>query len=578
MNKQIFTEQIRAAAKNEVCDLVIKNINIVDVFQSDIFTGDVAIKNGYIVGIGNYTGQITVDGIDKYICPGLIDAHAHIESSLTTPNEYYKAALLHGITSMITDPHEIANVLGIKGIELMMDLSYNLPLDFYFMLPSCVPATEFESSGAKLESEDLLPLYERDRVLGLAEVMNSPAVLNRDEGMINKIWHAREKGLVIDGHGAGFNEDRINVYTTANITTDHECHNAEEVIDRLRRGMYVLIREGTVAKNLKELIKAINIANSRRVCFCTDDKHIDDLIENGSIDQSIKMAIKYGLKAETAIQMSTLNTAECYNLKHKGAIAPGFIADFIILDDLENFKINSVYKNGVLVAKNNKLLHKEQKSNYICNFNNSINLPNLNEDSFKIDLKHKDKLNAIEIIPNKLESKHLKINIDELNNTEEFIADIEKDLIKIAVIERHKGNGNIGLGVIKGLDLKAGAIATTIAHDSHNMIVSGCNDGDMVFATEELQRIGGGIIVVKNKKVLASIQLEIAGLITNRALNEVISELHNLHEAIKEIAPNINFNPFLTLSFISLPVIPELKITDKGLFDVTNFNFLRVAE
>lgn len=578
MNKEIFTEQIRAAAKNELCDLVIKNINIVDVFQSDIFTGDVAIKNGYIVGIGNYTGQITVDGTDKYICPGLIDAHAHIESSLTTPNEYYKAALLHGITSMITDPHEIANVLGIKGIELMMDLSYNLPLDFYFMLPSCVPATEFESSGAKLESEDLLPLYERDRVLGLAEVMNSPAVLNRDEGMINKIWHAREKGLVIDGHGAGFNEDRINVYTTANITTDHECHNAEEVIDRLRRGMYVLIREGTVAKNLKELIKAINIANSRRVCFCTDDKHIDDLIENGSIDQSIKMAIKYGLKAETAIQMSTLNTAECYNLKHKGAIAPGFTADFIILDHLENFKINSVYKNGVLVAKNNKLLHKEQKSNYICNFNNSINLSKLNEDSFKIDLKHKDKLNVIEIIPNKLESKHLKINIDELNNTEEFIADIGKDLIKIAVIERHKGNGNIGLGVIKGLNLKAGAIATTIAHDSHNMIVSGCNDGDMVFATEELQRIGGGIIVVKNKKVLASIQLEIAGLITNRALNEVISELHNLHEAIKEIAPNINFNPFLTLSFISLPVIPELKITDKGLFDVTNFNFLRVAE
>ena len=578
MNKKTFMEQIRAAAKHEVCDLVIKNINIVDVFQSDIFTGDVAIKNGYIVGLGNYNGQVTIDGTDKYICPGLIDAHAHIESSLTTPNEYYKVALLHGITSMITDPHEIANVLGTKGIELMMNLSHKLPLDFYFMLSSCVPATAFESSGAKLESEDLLPLYERDRVLGLAEVMNSPAVLNCDENMINKIWDAREKGLVIDGHGAGFSEDMINTYTTANITTDHECHNAEEVIDRLRRGMYVLIREGTVAKNLKELIKATNIANSRRVCFCTDDKHIDDLIENGSIDQSIKMAIEHGLKPETAIQMSTLNTAECYNLKHKGAIAPGFIADFIILDDLESFKINSVYKNGQLVVKDNKLLHKTEKNNYICDFKNSITLPKIDKESFKINLKHKKKLNVIEIIPNKLESNHLKINIDELNNSEEFIRDIEKDLIKIAVIERHKGNGNIGLGVIKGLNIKSGAIATTIAHDSHNMIVSGCNDEDMVFATEELQRIGGGIIVVKDKKVLASIQLEIAGLITSRGLKEVVSELNKLHEAIGEIAPSINFNPFLTLSFLSLPVIPTLKITDKGLFDVTKFDFINIVE
>jgi len=408
--------------------------------------------------------------------------------------------------------------------------------------------------------------------------MSYPDVLNCEESMINKIWDATEKGLVIDGHGAGFDETMINAYTTANITTDHECHNKEEVIDRLRRGMYVLIREGTVAKNLSELIKATSIANSRRVCFCTDDKHIDDLIKNGSVDNSIKMAIKSGLRPETAIQMATLNTAECYNLKNKGAIAPGFIADFIILDNLENFKINSVYKNGQLVVKDNKLLDEVRKDNYIFNIENSINIADITKEHFKINLKDKVKLNVIGIIPNKLESKHLKINIDGLDYNEEFISNIEKDLIKIAVIERHKGTGNIGLGIISGLGIKEGAIATTIAHDSHNIIVSGCSDEDMIFAVNELQKIGGGIIVVKDNKILASIQLEIGGLMTGRNSKEVINDLNKLNKSVNKIAPNINFNPFLTLSFLSLPVIPDLKITDKGLFDVIKFDFIDITE
>ncbi|WP_125154266.1 adenine deaminase [Clostridium rectalis] len=577
MDKFIFTKQIKAAAKNELCDLVIKNITIVDVFQNDSFISDVAIKDGYIVGIGNYEGKNNVEGSGKYICPGLIDAHAHIESSLTTPDEYYKAALKHGITSIITDPHEIANVLGINGIELMMNLSENLPLDFYFMLSSCVPATDFESSGARLKSEDLLPFYKNDKVLGLAEIMNAPAVFNCDEDMINKIWDAKDKGLVIDGHGAGFDETMINTYATANIITDHECHNGQEVIERLRRGMYVLIREGTVAKNLKELIKVASIKNSRRICFCTDDKHIDDLIKNGSVDNSIKMAIKHGLKPETAIQMCTLNTSECYKLKHKGAIAPGFIADFIILDNLEDFKINSVYKNGKLVVSENKLLCDIDKKNVKQYIKNSIILPKLDENSLFISLKDKNILNAIKIIPNKLESKHLKISISDLKDKEKFVADLEKDLIKIAVIERHNGTSNIGLGVINGLNIKEGAIGTTIAHDSHNIILAGCNDEDMIFAANKLKDIGGGIIVVKNKKVLASIQLEIGGLVTRRDCKEIITDLNSLHKAVNEIAPNINFNPFLTLSFLSLPVIPELKITDKGLFDVTKFQFIEAA-
>lgn len=578
MNKISFIQQIKAASKAETCDLVIKNITIIDVFQNDSFISDVAIKNGYIVGLGEYDGTVTIDGTGKYICPGLIDGHAHIESSLVTPNEYYKAALLHGITSIITDPHEIANVLGIKGIELMFKLSENIPFDFYFMLSSCVPATIFENSGAVLNSEDLLPLYSNPKVLGLAEVMNFPSLLNCDEDMINKVWDARSKGLVIDGHGAGFDKTMLNVYTTSNIVTDHECHTPEEVIDRIRRGMYVLIREGTVAKNLKELIKATSIANSRRVCLCTDDKHIDDLIENGSIDNSIKMVMNYGLKAETAIQMSTLNTAECYDLKHKGAIAPGYIADFLILDELDTFKINSVYKNGTLVVKDNKLINIEPEDSSLIEMENSINLPSLSKESFKIDIKDKLILNAIEIIPNKLESNHLKINIKDSYNTDEFLSDTTLDLLKIAVIERHNATGNIGLGVLRGLKMSGGAIATTIAHDSHNMIVCGCSDEDMLFAVSELKKIKGGIIVVKDKTVLASISLEIGGLITSRKSEEVVEDINKLHSAIHTISPTIDFNPFLTLSFLSLPVIPTLKITDKGLFDVSKFEFIPVVE
>ncbi|MCR1950302.1 MULTISPECIES: adenine deaminase [unclassified Clostridium] len=574
MNKKDFISQIKASSKAEICDLVINNITIVDVFQNSSFINNVAIKNGVIVGFGDYNGTVEIDGTGKFICPGLIDAHAHIESSLVTPREYYKAALLHGITSIVIDPHEIANVLGDKGIKLIMDLSKATPFDYYFMLPSCVPATSFETSGAILGSDDLHQLYNESNVLGLAEVMNFPEVINCSDDMINKLWDAKSNGLIIDGHCAGFTNDMLNVYSTANIVTDHESHLAEEVIERLRRGMYVHIREGSVAKNLKELIKAASISNSRRICFCTDDKHIDDLIENGSIDNSIKMAISYGLAPETAIQMCTLNPSECYNLKYKGAIAPGYVADFLILDDLSNFKINSVYKNGTLVVQENTLVCDASATQYDFPKLNNINTPKITFQDLEIDIEGKTKLNVIKINPNKLESNHVKVDISTLKDTKSFQSDVNLDLLKIAVIERHKNTGNIGLGVIKGLNLKYGAIATTVAHDSHNLITCGTSDEDILFAVEELKKINGGIIVVKDKKVLASIQLEIAGLITSRTSQEVVDDLAKLHLAIKQVAPDINFNPFLTLSFLSLPVIPELKITDKGLFDVSKFEFI----
>ncbi|KJZ96314.1 Adenine deaminase [Clostridium sp. IBUN22A] len=589
MTKQTFIEQIKASTKSIKCDLVIKNINIVDVFNKNTFIDSIGIKNGYIVGIGDYEGTETFDGTNKYICPGLIDAHCHIESSLTSPAEYYKAALLNGITSVIADPHEIANVLGLDGIKFMLDSSENIPFDMYFMLPSCVPGTEFENSGAVLNAKDLESLYKNERILGLAEVMNYPGVINCNEDIINKLYDAINNNKIIDGHGAGLTPMMINSYRCANISTDHECISKEEALEKIRRGMHVLIREGTVAKNLKELLPAVNESNSSRFSLCTDDKHIDDLMKNGSINTSIIEAINFGLKPETAISMASINTSSLYNIKNKGAIAPGYIADFIILDDLTSFKINRVYKKGLLVVDKSKLLTSIPIKHTLKNLKitNSINIPILSKDSFKVSLTNDSakKINIIEIIPNKLETKHLQYNQSDLYNqnvntsgTFNFESYLKNDLVKIAVIERHKATGNIGLGILKGLGLKCGAIATTIAHDSHNLIQAGTNDNDMLFAVQELKKIGGGIIVVQNEKILSSIKLEIAGLMTSRSYSEIDFELESLHNSIKIVAPNINFNPFLTLSFLSLPVIPSIKITDKGLFDVTNFKFIKIIE
>ena len=534
--------RIKCASNQQKASFVIKNITVIDVFQNDRFMADVAIEGGYIIGIGSYEGINEIDGTNQYICPGLIDAHAHIESSLVSPKEYYKEALKHGITSMITDPHEIANVLGGKGIELMLNLSKNIPFDMYVMLPSCVPATTFENSGASLLAADLNPLYCHEKVIGLAEVMNFPAVLNGDDDMLQKLVDATTKGYRIDGHGASFDLNQLNAYITAGILTDHECHTAEEVIERLRRGMYVLMREG-------------------------------------SVDQAIKIAVNSGLKIETAIQMSTLNTAECYQLKNKGAIAPGFIADFIILDELETFKINSVYKNGKCVVRQGQLQLDEDRETERFIFENTVHLPkNLSEKSFEIQASNCQKLNVIEIIPNKLETIHRQYELKALNMTNDVRSCIEEDLLKVAVIERHHLTGNIGLGMLKGLKLQKGAIATTISHDSHNLIVCGTNDADMLEAAKQLKNIGGGIVVVNEGKVLAQIALEIAGLITARPAHEVVSELSLLHEALEQLSPNLGFNPFLTLSFLTLPVIPSIKLTDKGLFDVTIFDFIPVTE
>src|SRR5471030_1136044 len=422
LNKQTLINHIKASSKSIKCDLVIKNVTIIDVFNKDRFLDSVGIKDGYIVGIGDYDAHEVVDGSNKYICPGLIDSHCHIESSLVTPAEYYKVALLNGITSVIADPHEISNVMGVAGINFMIDSSKGIPFDIYFMLPSCVPGTSFESSGATLLAENLKDFYINDKVLGLAEVMNYPAVSTCEKNMIDKLYDAIANNKVIDGHGAGFTPMMTNTYRSANILTDHECNNSKEALSKISRGMYVLIREGSVAKNLKELLPAVNESNSNRFCFCTDDKHIDDIVHNGSINTSIVYAINNNLKPETAIQMATINPSTLYKLNNKGAIAPGYIADFVLLDNLEEFKISSVYKEGNLVVNDGKIIDiydvSTTKSTVQYTCDNSINLPILTEDSFKINIPNKksEKLNIIEIIPNKLESIHLKLNISNITS------------------------------------------------------------------------------------------------------------------------------------------------------------------
>jgi adenine deaminase len=578
VNNNDLIRRIDVAAGRSPADLVIKNGQILDVFNGEIMVGDIAIVDGYIAGIGEYTGEKMIDATDFFITPAFIEGHVHIESSMVIPNEFAKVLLLHGVTTAITDPHEIANVLGTEGIQYMLDSSENLPVDFFTMLPSCVPATKFEHSGAILNIEDLKPFYQHSMVLGLAEVMNFPAVLNGERSMMEKISETKRAGKKIDGHAAGLSSKDLNIYMAADIRTDHESVTAQEAKDRLQRGMYLMIREGTVAMNLRQLLPIVNERNSRRCLFVTDDKHLDDLIIEGSIDHNVRLAISEGLAPTTAYQMATLNAAECFGLHEKGAIAPGYKADLLLLSNLETVAISKVFKNGKLVMENGGLVDYSGNSHIVTseNLTNTVHFHDLSEKNFDIYLKNA-KANIIEIIPNSLLTSHIveEVAVDE-NNL--FKPSIEKDQLKLAVIERHHMTGNIGLGIVKGLGLKSGAIATTVAHDSHNLILAGTNDADLLFAAEEMKKMQGGLIVVQNGRILASLQLPIAGLLSDQPYQSVYTTLSSIHHALKEIGASSHFNPFLTLSFLALPVIPELKLTDMGLFQVSCFKHIPIED
>nr|WP_269151664.1 adenine deaminase [Sutcliffiella horikoshii] len=562
---------IKTAAKQTKADLVIKNGRIIDVFNLEIIEEDIAIKDGMIVGIGKYEGKEVIDAEGSYICPGLIDGHVHMESSMIHPHSFTNTILSHGVTTIITDPHEIANVSGTEGIQFMLDATENVLVDVYFMLPSCVPATSFEHNGATIQATDLERFYKHDRVIGLAEVMDFPAVRDRDEDMLAKLSQAIQHKKQIDGHGAGLVAEELNIYASASIRTDHECVTAQEAKERIKRGMYVMMREGSVAKDVKALLPLVNERNARRFLFCTDDKHLDDLVNEGSIDHNIRIAINEGLDPLLAIQIATLNAAECFSLTNRGAVAPGYRADFLFLEDLERFTIKNVFKDGILIDENTSKSLPLQIPDLVLE---SVKIAPLTNNDLHIKVDSGKPTNIIEIIPNSLVTKHICEKV--ATKEGQFIPNIEQDHLKLVVIERHRHTGNVGLGIVKGFQIKDGVIASTVAHDSHNIVAVGTNDEDMLVAVRALERMQGGLVVVKKGEVIAKLPLQISGLMANMPTDNVLQSLKELHDALHLIGSQTDFHPFVALSFLSLPVIPALKITDTGLFDVTRFGHIAI--
>lgn len=564
---------ILAARGDLAPDLVLKNARIVNVFTKEIESGDVAIKDGYIVGIGEYDGAENIDIGGRVICPGLIDGHIHIESSMISPSEFAGAVAPHGTTAVIADPHEIANVAGEEGIRYMLEASAGLPVDIFFMLPSCVPATPLDESGAELSADELEPFYKEERVAGLAELMNSFGTVRADEEIIRKIQGANSYGKRIDGHAPFLTGKDLNAYITAGVRSDHECSSAEEAIEKLKLGQYIMIREGTAARNLEALLPLFDDKYCDRCMLVTDDKHGGDLIDNGHIDYIIRKAIRAGKDPLNAIKMATLNAAMYFGLKDRGAIAPGYIADIIVLSDLEEFTVEKVFKNGRLTVDGGKNVRAIKspsidKEKYPHVFN-SFNLREIKPS----DLEIRDegtKKRVIKVIPGQILTEELIVESSSKQ------AEPDKDIIKLAVIERHKGTGHTGVGFVSGYGLKKGAIASSVAHDSHNLIVAGCTDDDMALAANTVRENGGGLAVVCDGKVLSSLPLPIGGLMCEMNVNEVEDILRVMKEQARQLGVNEGIDPFMTLAFTALPVIPKLRLLTQGVVDVDKQSYVPV--
>lgn len=571
--REALARRIDMAAGRTPVDTLITNCKVVDVFSQTIFESSVAIGDGKVVGFGEYETAKTIDAAGGYLMPGLIDGHVHIESSVVSPAQFAKCVLPYGTTTIVADPHEIANVCGLEGIRYMLDASKDLPLNVRIMLPSCVPATPFENSGAILEAKELSELIDHEGVHGLAEVMNFPAVINSDPAMLDKIYMASSRNRIADGHTPGLSGRDLIAYAAAGIKTDHECSTIEEMHERIRLGMYVLIREGSATKDLRALAKGLTEANYRRCVFCTDDREPADIIANGHINKNLKIAVEEGVDALKAITIGTLNAAECYGLKGKGAIAPGYDADIMIVRDLTNFEVSHVFTDGNHIAENGALL-VEPKELVRDSVRDTVNLADITLNDLKLKLSSNN-VRTMSVIPDTVLTECV---IKEVVLDEEgcFNAKQNEGLTKIAVVERHNATGNIGLGIFENYHIKNGAIATTIAHDSHNIVVAGDNDEDMLVAINDLKEIGGGITLVRDGKVLGHLSLPIAGLMSDQPAQQVATQMEELLNLSKEFSINPKLQPFMTLSFMSLPVIPALKLTDGGLFDVTTFSFVPV--
>lgn len=547
------------------------NGNVVNVFTGECTPEDVLIEDGKIIGVGDYKDTFadeTVDISGKVVCPGFIDGHIHIESTMLTPAEFARAAVIHGTTAVVADPHEIANVCGTDGIRYMLEASENLPVSVYIMLPSCVPATPFDEAGAVLGAEDLRALYAHPRVLGLGEVMSYPLVLAGDEGVHRKIADARNMGLPINGHAPLLSGRELDRYVSAGIYDDHECSSAEEGMERIRKGQRVMIRQGTAARNLDGLLPLFDEPFAHRCLLVTDDKHPKDLLENGHIDDIIKQAAARGKNPITAIKMATIVAAEHFGLKNLGAVAPGYNADIVILDSLDEMSVSKVYKNGILVAQRGEAMPFEKPSvngelrEIVAN---SFHIGKLSPGDFTVKASGRRNCRVIGRIENQLltEERIESLDFDKNNGV-----DISRDIVKLAVCERHSNTGHIGLGFIGGIGLKEGAIASSVAHDSHNLIIIGTNEADMAAAGNRITAIGGGCVVVKDGKVVAEMPLPIAGLMTDKSAEIAAMENETVREAVHSLGVPLTCEPFMTMAFVSLPVIPHIKMTTLGLIDV----------
>ena len=554
---------IAVAAGREKADLVLKNAKYLNVFSNEFLCGDIAVANGLIAGVGKYDGKTEIDVSGKLVLPGFIDAHIHLESSMVTPAEFAKAVVAHGTTTVITDPHEITNVMGIDGVEYMIQASQNLPIDVHFMMPSCVPATEIDESGAELDCKDIDLYLDNKKVLGVAEMMNYVGVINGDKKVLSKIVTSQAHHKKIDGHAPELSGNDLNAYIATGVYSDHECSTFENALEKLRKGQFIMIREGTAAHNLKALMPLLTQQYYSRCMFATDDKHPSDLLHGGHIDYIVKQALKNGADPIVALKTATHHAARYFLLNNKGAIASGYLADIVVVDNLEDFNVETVFKRGKLVfdgeVKDFSAPTVDEKLAEKCF--DTFHLDSVTPSSFKVD----GKLGLIGLVGGELLTRNL--------GTADKI-DVENDILKIACIERHKGTNHIGVGYVKGYSLKSGAVATSVAHDSHNIITVGCNDDDIAVAVNAIKDSKGGIAVVENGKIKALLELPIAGLMSDEPLTTVNEKLENAKSSAYELGADKSIDPFMTLSFLSLPVIPSLRITTKGVFDAENWKML----
>ncbi|HWX22645.1 MAG TPA: adenine deaminase [Candidatus Binatia bacterium] len=555
--------KLSIARGERAAELLFKHARLVNVLSGEIYLTDVAVDDGRVVGLGEYDANTVIDLEGAFLAPSLIDGHFHVESSMLTAREFARAVVPHGTGAVVIDPHEYANVLGLDGIRYVMESSKNLPVDFFIMLPSCVPATPFETAGARLTADDLRLMIADERIAGVAELMNYPGVYLGAESELAKIEAG--KGKNIDGHAPGLRGRNLNAYVLAGVRSDHESTELEEAREKIRLGLHVLLREGSTERNLTTLAPLVNSHNAANCSFATDDKLAGDLVSEGHIDHCVRQAIRQGIPPITALQIATINTARHYRLRNFGAIAPRYWADFIVFDDLNNLVVRQTYKKGKLVADQGKYLAPQPAP--VPPPRSTMNLRYQAPDDFEVRLDHPAKIRVIEIVPNQIVTRQ----VIETPRTEHglLFPDLERDLLKLVVVERHRATGNVGVGFVRGFKLKAGALGSTVAHDAHNVVVVGTNDDDITRAIEELESMQGGQVAVAGGAVKAALPLPIAGLVSDRPLDEVIERIAGLNTAARHLGCDLEA-PFMTLSFLSLSPIPELKLTDQGLIDAVN--------